>query len=1014
MKAARFIMQTRFGVVALALVTILPDTNLGQTLSNQKALGRYQQYVWQDQHGLPQNAVNAITRTRDGYLWFGTFEGAARFDGVRFSVFDGTNTPEFKSNQILALLEDRSGNLWMATNGGGLICRTGDSFKLYTTNEGLSTNFVRSLAEDRDGNLWIGTEGNGLNRFRDGRFDIYTTKDGLPGDYVHALVADPDGGMWIGAEKGLALFSDGRFTSYPSQDHLPVNNVNALCRDHVGALWVGTMAGRLFRFINGQFTDSGLSGMRGRVSAIYEDRDFGLWVGAEGGLAVLKDGRFLSYTMADGLPGDTLLSIYQDSEGDLWVGTEDSGVCQLRAGRFGVYTMQDGLPHDFARAVYEDSSGNLWVGTSGGFARLNGRSMTTYTVKEGLPENGGNAIAEDRAGNLWVSARGQLCRFRDNRFMVQPIENGQAFNNPVRVLLGDRAGNLWIGTRGSGLNLYRDGRFTLYTTRDGLSGNDIYSLYEDRGGRVWIGTLSGSVSCFIDGRFTNWTAADGLPDKFVNAFYEDRHGNLWLGTEGGGLCRFRDGKFKIITVRDGLYDNVAFQILSDTADDSGSLWMSCNRGVYRVALQELNDFAEDRRAAVTSYVYGVADGMLSRECNGGSPAGWKTRDGRLWFPTVKGAVAINPQQRDMRLPRVAIEGATIDRVIQSLTRSLELRPGQESLEIQYTALSWSRPQQVRFRYRMEGLDQNWTEAETRRTAYYSHLPPGNYTFRVIADNGEGVWDLEGKSLSITVLPPFYRTWWFTLLVGFTIVGFVVAAWKYRVSQLTRAQATQQAFSHQLIESQEAERKRIAAELHDSLGQTLLIIKNRAFLGTKVTENGDSATPQLERANEQFDEISGSATDAINEVRAIAYHLRPSQLERLGLSTSIQEMIDDVADTSGIRFDCNIATLDGVFSQASEINFYRIVQESLNNIVKHSRASEANVRILRDERGVELMIEDNGKGFDVNTVRRDGSLKSGLGLTSMAERARILGGKHQIESVPGRGTIVRVRIETTKG
>jgi ligand-binding sensor domain-containing protein/signal transduction histidine kinase len=995
----------------LLLSGLMLNASHAQNLSSHKVLGRYQQYVWQDQHGLPQNGVNTITRTRDGYLWLGTFEGVARFDGVRFTVFDPNNTQEFKSGQILSLVEDRAGNLWLGTNGGGLVRHTNDAFRLYTTADGLSSNFVNALAEDIDGNVCVGTN-SGLNRFRDGRFEVFATKDGLPDDRVLALAADPKGGLWIGTERGLAFFKDDRFTVYTIKDGLPMNSVNALCLDHNGVLWVGTLGGGLSRFENGRFVESGMGAAQKRVMVIYEDRDFNLWVGADGGgLALLHGGKFSYYTMADGLSSDTVRSIYQDAEGDIWIGTVDGGVCQLRAGRFGVYTTQDGLPHDFAMAVYETRDNSLWVGTSGGLARFKDDSWTAYTTKDGLPENGGTSITEDSAGNLWINARGKLCRLSNNRFTVQPLENGQAFNNRVSVLLGDREGNLWIATRGSGLNVYRDGRFHLYTTRDGLADNDIFSLYEDREGSIWIGTLTGGISRFKDGRFTTWTTKDGLASNIVISFYEDRWGSLWIGTSDGGLSRFRDGKFSNITVKDGLYDNLVFQILSDTPDDTGYLWMSCNKGIYRASLQELNDFADGRIKAVNSYNYGVADGMLSRECNGAMPAGWKTHDGRLWFPTVKGVVVINPQQRDMSQPLVAIEQALVDRAPVHVKETLQIKPGQENLEIEYTALSWSRPRQVRFRYQLEGLDHNWIDAGTRRTAYYSYLPPGEYTFKVIADNGEGVWNMQEQSLRVRVLPPYYRTWWFSALIALSIAGFVLFAWKYRVAQLERAQVAQQTFSRQLIESQEQERKRIAAELHDSLGQTLLVIKNRAFLGTQATENGGTQSAHLEIATEQLEEISDSAAEAINQVREIAYHLRPSQLERLGLTAALEEMIEGVAASSGIVFDEDIAQLDGVFSKESEINFYRIAQESLNNVVKHSGASKVRFIVRHNGQGVELMIQDNGQGFEPHAAAS--SRKRGFGLTGIAERARILGGKHSIESARGRGTTVIVRIEEPK-
>jgi ligand-binding sensor domain-containing protein/signal transduction histidine kinase len=984
----------------------LPCLTHAQNLSHYKAFGRYQQYVWQDQHGLPQNGVNCITRTTDGYLWLGTFEGAARFDGVHFTVFDTNNTPELKSSQIMTLLEDHARDLWMGSNGGGLVRRRGETFKTYTTNDGLSNNFVRSLVEDSAGNLWAGTEGGGLNRFRDGRFESFTTKDGLPDEYVRALATDRQGNLWIGTDRGLARFKDDRFTVYAVKDGLRNERVTALCLDHAGVLWVGTNGGGLSRFENGRFVDSGLGPAQARVNVLYEDREFDLWIGTEGGgLALLKDGKFSYHLMTDGLPSDTVRSIYQDAEGDMWVGTVDGGVSQLRAGRFAVYTMQDGLPHDFTVAVFEDSHGSQWVGTSGGLARFKDGKITVFTTKDGLPENAGFAFAEDSTGNLWVNVRGQLCRFRDNHFTVQPIENGQAFNSRVSALLGDRAGNLWVGTRGSGVNVFRDGRFTQYTTRDGLADNDVLNFYEDREGGIWIATVKGGMSRFKNGRLTTWTTKDGLASNTVISFYEDRRGSMWIGTGDAGLVRFRDGKFADINIRNGLYDNLAFQILSDTADDSGYLWMSCNKGIYRVSLQELNDFADGRRQAVNSYVYGVADGMLSRECNGGSPSGWKTRDGRLWFATVKGVVVINPQQRDMRQPLVAIEQLLVDRAPLPVAQSVKIQPGQESLEIQYTALSWSRPQQVRFKYQLEGLDHQWTEAGTRRTAYYSHLPPGKYTFKVIADNGDGVWNLEGKSFSIVVLPPFYRTRWFVTMIGLCVMGVLLLGYRYRIRQLKRAHTAQQAFARQLIASQESERRRIAAELHDSLGQHLMIIKNRAALGERFAE-------EKSQAQEQFDEISASAVQAIGEVRAIAHNLRPLNLDRLGLTAVLEEMIEKVCGATGIQFSPDIEPLDNLFSPEDEISFYRIVQESVNNIVKHAHATKANIEIWQELGELHVAVRDNGRGFDTQSVM-NGNASRGLGLTSIFERVNMLGGTHTINSTPGEGTTLEIRLPLRK-
>ncbi len=435
----------------------------------------------------------------------------------------------------------------------------------------------------------------------------------------------------------------------------------------------------------------------------------------------------------------------------------------------------------------------------------------------------------------------------------------------IRAIVTDNAGNCWFGTYGGGLARLRDGQFTLLTTRDGLPNNNLEALFVDRTGDLWVGTWGGGISRYRDGQFTTWTMKEGLASNHIYAFYEDFTGALWIGTGGGGLSRFKDGKFSNVTIKDGLYDNLTYCLLSDKSDESGDLWMNSNKGVFRASLRDLNEFCNGQRASVSSTAYGIADGMLNRGGNRAQTAGWKTRAGNLLFATLKGLVIIDPQKRNLQPPLVKIEGVKLAGQSFPSDSVLQLKPGQGNLEIQYTGLSWRRPQQIGFKYQMVGLDQDWVEAGTRRTAYYPHLPPGEYTFRVIADNGDGVWNTTGQSMRIVVLPPFYQTWWFRMLTALAAVGLITLAWKIRVRQLEAKRAAQQAFSQQLIESQEAERKRIAGELHDSLGQNLIVIKNWATLGMAVTEPDAPV-------REQLDEISTTALQALNDVRSIIHTL----------------------------------------------------------------------------------------------------------------------------------------------
>ena len=362
------------------------------------------------------------------------------------------------------------------------------------------------------------------------------------------------------------------------------------------------------------------------------------------------------------------------------------------------------------------------------------------------------------------------------------------------------------------------------------------------------------------------------------------------------------------------------------------------------------------------------------------------------------AIVTNPQP-----PPVVIEETLLDRKALKPQTTVQINPGQENLEIRYTGLSFTKPEYVRFKYKLAGVDKDWIEAGSRRSAYYAHLPPGSYIFKVIAANSDGIWNNDGASLSIVVRPPFWRTWWFLTLATLLVAGAAVLVYESRLARLRRAHAAQESFSRRLIDSQESERKRIAAELHDSLGHSLAIIKSRAALSLSQPEDHDKAI-------EQLDEISAAAVHAIDEVREIAYNLRPYQLDRLGLTRALETMLKKTADSNVIKFKLEIDEVDGVFEKESEINLYRIVQESVGNILKHAEATEARVAIKKDEREVRISIQDNGKGFQPEAAPLGEPGRGGFGLFGIAERVRMMRGQHLMNSAPGAGTTVTIKFD----
>jgi PAS domain S-box-containing protein len=786
------------------------------------AITQYTQDVWTTDAGLPQNTILAITQTSDRYLWLATEEGLVRFDGVRFTLFDKENTPALQANDIRALLVDRFDNLWIGTNGGGLTRFKDRVFTTFTTRDGLANDAILSLHEGPRGAIWIGTDGGGISRYADGRFQTFSTKDGLPDDAVFALCTGPDGSVWVGTHSGLARLQNNRFVTYSTKDGLGNDDIRAVYADRHGDVWVGTNGGGLGRLSDGRFvtytTRDGLSG--NMIWSIGEDVSGSLWFGTgDGGLSRFRNGKYSSYTTKLGLPSDQVWSTFEDREGDLWLGT-NGGLVRLKGGAFTTYTTKEGLSSDVILPVFEDRDGAIWAGTdAAGLNRLKDGKVTVYTTREGLPSNSVFSINQDGAGTLWAGTRKGLAQLRDGRF--RPVTGLP--NEVVQCSYTDHNGDLWIGTRG-GLSRYNAGQFVTYSSKDGLSNDNVHSIYEDSSHVLWVGTGGGGVDKFENGHFTPFTRSSGLSNNVVWAMAGDSNGLLWLGTNNG-LNRFKDGKFTTFTTRNGLFDDAIFLILDD---HRGNLWMTSNRGVFRVALSDLNAFANGKISFIHSFSYGVADGMKSKECNGGfQPMGWRGRDGKLYFPTQRGLSALDPQRLETNplAPNVVIEQVIVDQKVLNPKKSIQLRPGKGEMEFQFTALSLAAPEKIRFRYMLEGFDKDWVDAGIRRVAYYTNIPAGDYKFRVVASNRDGVWkDKGGASTSITLEPHFYQTYSFALICSVIGAGFFVVAFRLRMRQL-RANETKlvllvdertRALAHQARALQESEKRfrQLAENIHE--------------------------------------------------------------------------------------------------------------------------------------------------------------------------------------------------------
>jgi signal transduction histidine kinase/ligand-binding sensor domain-containing protein len=956
---------------------------------------QYRFDMWTAENGLPQSVIKGIAQTPDGYLWIATLDGLARFDGVRFSVFNKNNSLGIASNRFSSMVQGADGDLWLMSEGGALTRYHRGAFHTYGAQDGLPANSVRAITGDESGSLWI-LSGESILQWgiSNGQL-VDVTPTNLRLHYEPLLWEN--GGFWAWDPSGLNIFSEGRFVHYPLPAWLPGNSIWAVGTAKDGSVWLEKFDGTQGVIRQGQQETERID-LRHPRGYSYHDAHGHTWtIHVEAHLS-----RLLDLESSGGVTSIPLDWFLEDREGNVWVGTEGKGLYRLQKPSILVYSKAEGLIDNNIYPIYQDSKGAIWIGAwpSGLSQYINGRFIN-YTVAQGLPGPRISALTEDHEGRLWVATRVALAVFHEGHFQ-KPAGIVLPEHAVVQAMIVDRGGTLWIGTS-SGMVLYRDGPSKTLTVQDGLATNDVRVIVEGRSGDIWIGGYGGLTQVH-GGQFTRWTEREGLPSDNIRAIYEDADGAIWIGTYDGGLGRLKDGKLTRYRESEGLFNNGVFQILED---GRGNFWMSSNKGIYRVSKQELNAFADGKLPSIVSVAYGKSDGMANVECNGGMwPAGIRTRDSKLWFPTQGGVAIVDPQtvRINPQAPPVEIEAALIDRTPVPVNSSLRMQPGKENLEIEYTALSFVHSDQIRFRYKMESLDSRWVDAGARRTAYYSHLPPGKYQFRVIARNSDGVWNAEGRKLAVEVLAPFYRTWWFAIVEVIGLVALILLAARQRIRQLQKREALQKAFSQQLIASQESERQRIAAELHDSLGQRLVVINNLALLSMRA----QAKAGQANHDEDALKEISEEAASAIQETREISYNLRPFQLDRLGLTKAVEGILRSVGSASGLRITSEMANIDDALPEELRINFYRIVQEALNNIMKHARATEIQVRINRTREHLTLSVRDNGIGFTPGG-RPTKVGKSGFGLTGMEERTHLLGGEFRVSSAPGDGATLTIEI-----
>jgi ligand-binding sensor domain-containing protein len=765
-------------IPGIASLFLLVDARPALALDSSKPVGQYSLAAWQTEDGLPHNLVQAIAQTPDGYVWLATQEGLARFDGVRFTVFDRRSTAAMTANDVETVFASRDGSLWVGVYGGTLLRYQNGAFRSYSKQEGLSSDTISAVVEDIRGDLWIGTDGDGIYGFRDGVFTRYTEKDGLVDDSIHSLLADGEGNVWIGTPNGLGRVRDGHLERFALPRRERTASVSALAVDGSNRLWVGTDGNGLYNLEDGRLVHVVVPLRDEHVRGLLADRQGSLWIGTDRGLHRLREGRVDVLSRAEGLPSDTVRTVFEDREGSLWVG--GVGLAQLKDGRVVSYGRAQGLADEDVYAVTAAAGRGLWVGTSGGeLALFAGGRFTPLAGREVLHGATVLALREDRAGRLWVGTDHGLYRLAGGKWRAYSVRDGLPPND-IRSVLEDRDGRLWVGTDGGGLARLEGDRFVVQTTRDGLPSDHLRTMLEDRDGTLWIATYGG-LAALRQGQFTSYTTRDGLAHDLVRSLRLDDRGVLWAGTYGGGLSRVESGRITTYSTRQGLFDDVIFEILED---GRGRLWMSCNKGIFSVSLADLDAVAAGQQTTVHSVAYGRSDGMRNPEANGGSPAGWRTQDGRLWFATAAGLVVLDPAAvaRSGNAPPAIVEEAWVDGERRRAT-ALDLPPGNHRLQFSYTALSLLAPDHLRFSYALEGFDAGWIEAGTRRQTSYTNVPAGRYRFRVRVRDEDGPWNEQGAALPLSVRAHWYRTPAFFVIAGGVLALGAAGAYRLRVRGL---------------------------------------------------------------------------------------------------------------------------------------------------------------------------------------------------------------------------------------
>jgi ligand-binding sensor domain-containing protein/signal transduction histidine kinase len=928
--------------------------------------------AWQTDAGLPHNSVTAILQTSDHYLWIGTSNGLARFDGVRFSVYRTVDYPGLRSNRILCLFEDSRRTLWVGTDDGGLARYRNSGFEAFTISDGLASDSVFSMGEDRSGRLWAGTA-TGLDRWNAAAPSEPFKPENFTETRVNAICQPRGGPLTFATPNGLRQFSEERLARYDGPGWAALKtNLDCLRGDATGGFWAGGDAG-LFHvgFTNGVASEP-VRVLDAKVLAVTADAAGNAWCGTADGAVyqITPAGAALVWRFSNAVS-----ALCADVEGNLWAGTAGGGLYRIKPRQLRWIPFSGSLNDTRVASVFRTSEGERWLvsGDQGLYRGHHGR----FTFLERLPLPAGvfvQTACATRDGALWLGTLGDGLFQYKNGTLSQFSERDGVSDSSIKVLCADGDG-LWIGTRNGGLNYLKDRTVTRINTPWGFVGNSASVLCKDAQGSLWIGTGGDGLYQYADGKFTGYTWNERLPSSTIHSLHADRDGTLWVGT-ARGLARMLAGQVTAYTNGSGLAEEAILQLRSDA---EGNLWAGSSSRIFRARKDQLNAYAEGRLSWVDVIPYNREDGLPGIQCvTDAQSESWESNNNEVWFLTAKGLVLKQPVLAwNTNPPPVLLESVFVENESVSLADEIRVPPGKESLRFQYTAPSLTAPGKVSFRYQLEGFDRDWSEASGARAARYPKVPPGKYRFRVIACNNDGVWNTAGASVNLVVTPFWWATGWFR--VGLAAAGAALLLGLYRLRQARRRDL-------------ERLRVRIASDLHDDVGSSLWSIT----LLSRMLARQESLGPE---ERQDADEIHRIAIQTSNSIRDIIWLINPA-------FDTVQDLVLRTKDFAGTalrgvdyRLHCEESLLTRKLPLDFRQNLFFLFKEALTNIAKHSRATVAELRIEEVGGRWRITIHDNGIGFDPAADTR------GNGLKSLRARAAKIGAALDIQSHPGGGSTI---------